>query len=446
MSVEHSPEHHIAYHFVAYDAEGRQRPGRRGPAGEQLVAAARQDQPTDVFLFSHGWNADPSGAIAQYGRWVDTMATRTGDRERRRARDGSFRPLLASVHWPSKAWADEDLASLSYAVGGTPASAERPADPVTRLVDRYAEPLGDSPTVRDAVRTIVESSLEDAAPATLPVNVADAYRQIDASLGNAQGGEGAAPGDDREPFDPEQTYQAALLVDITDPVPFGALSLGGVLAPLRVLSFWTMKSRARAFGESGGAELLRHLREAAPDARLHLMGHSFGCIVASAAIAGPPGGPDPGTRVDTLVLVQGAMSLWSYCSEIPGQPGVPGYFHSIVRDRLVSGPTVVTTSVHDRAVRVFYPIGAGARGDVDFGSPRKLPVYGGIGTFGLRGPGIEIEDESLERVDEHYRFQPGVVHNLDADRVITKMTGLMGAHSDICHSELARVVWRAAER
>lgn len=59
-----------------------------------------------------------------------------------------------------------------------------------------------------------------------------------------------------------------------------------VLAPLYVLSFWKMKDRARRIGETGAHLLLLHLQQAAPAARFHCMGHSFGCIVVSAMIAG----------------------------------------------------------------------------------------------------------------------------------------------------------------
>lgn len=448
MSVEHSPQHGIAYHFVAFDADGRERSGQHGLASAELAEAAEREHPTDVFVFSHGWNANPPGAADQYGRWVDTMAARTGDRERLRSRMGGFRPLLAGVHWPSRAWADEDLTGMSYAVSDTrqPAAhaVDSASDPISRLVAEYAERLGDSPTVRDAIRTIFESALKDAAPPTLPDDVRDAYEQLDADIGLAQAGEGAAPGDDREPFDAEETYQTALLMDVADPLSFSGFSLGGLLAPLRVLSFWAMKSRAHSFGEAGASELLGRLQDAAAGARFHVMGHSFGCIVASAAIAGKPGSPGPRRKVDTLVLVQGAMSLWSFCKNIPAQPGRDGYFHAIVRDKLVTGPTIVTTSVHDRAVRLFYPIGAGARGDVAF-DLGKLPVYGAIGTFGVRGPGIEIRDEQLERIGEDYRLLPGVVYNLNASSVISISKGISGAHSDICHPEVARAVWRAVE-
>jgi hypothetical protein len=451
MSVEHSPQHDISYHFVAYGGDGRERPSPHGLASTELAEAAEREHPTDVFFFSHGWNANPQEATDQYGHWVDTMAARTGDRERLRSRAGGFRPLLAGVHWPSKAWADEDLTGMSYAAGDTQEAAAPAADdadsvsgPISRLVAEYAERFGDSPAVRDAIRTIYESALKDAAPPALPHDVRDAYEKIDASIGLRQAGEGAPPGDDREPFDAEETYQTALLMDVAGPLSFSGFSLGGLLAPLRVLSFWTMKSRARSFGETGAYELLGRLQRAAPDARFHVMGHSFGCIVASAAIAGKPGSPGPRRKVDTLILAQGAMSLWSFCKSIPATPGRGGYFQAIVHDELVRGATIVTTSVHDRAVGFFYPIGAGARGDVAF-DVAEPPVYGGIGTFGVRGPGIEIRDEQLERVDEGYRLLRGVVYNLNASDVISVSKGISGAHSDICHPAVARAVWRAAE-
>jgi hypothetical protein len=104
---------------------------------------------------------------------------------------------------------------------------------------------------------------------------------------------------------------------------------------------------------------------------------------------------------------------------------------------------VVTTSVHDRAVRSFYPIGAGARGQVDY-LPDRLPTYGAIGAFGVRGPGIHVVDDDLRTVDEAYDLQPGVIHNLRADEVIRDSAGVMGAHSDITKPPVAHAVWQAA--
>jgi hypothetical protein len=94
-------------------------------------------------------------------------------------------------------------------------------------------------------------------------------------------------------------------------------------------------------------------------------------------------------------------------------------------------------------VGTFYPLGAGARGQVDYGSDR-LPTYGAIGAFGLRGPGVRVVDEDLHPVDEPYAFRPGRVHNLRADDVVNVSAGVMGAHSDITKPPVAHAVWQAA--
>src|SRR3546814_16240653 len=109
-----------------------------------------------------------------------------------------------------------------------------------------------------------------------------------------------------------------------------------------------MKDRARSVGERGVAGLLRKLQGAASEyTRFHLMGHSFGCIVVSAAIPGEPGATPP-KPVASAFLAQGALSLWAYCGDVAG---TPGYFHRIAKGRPVRRPLVTTSSVHTTAVR-----------------------------------------------------------------------------------------------
>jgi pimeloyl-ACP methyl ester carboxylesterase len=442
--VETVPGHDISYHLVAYGKDGQERPEDDCPYSSVLLGAAAAAQPSDVFLFSHGWNGDVPAARLQYGNWLATMADCAEDRAEADAMPGGFRPLLVGLHWPSKAWGDEELGAASFTAG---VEAQAPGDQtgddeddIGLLVDRFAVRLTDSDQTRQALRTIIESALDDPAPMTLPVEVRQAYLTIDDEAGMGAEGVGGGPGDDRDGFDPEVTYQACLQEDMA---AFGAPSLGGVLAPLRVLTFWQMKRRARIFGENGAAQLLTALQAAVPTARFHLMGHSFGCIVASAAIAGPVG-PTRGRRpVSTLVLVQGAMSLWSFCSSIPARPERPGYFRPVVAEGLVQGPVVTTTSVRDRAVGVFYPLGARARHQVGYLVPGQLPVYGGVGTFGIQGAGLQITDETLGPAGDPYDFRAELVYNLDSDEVIAKGGGASGAHSDICHPEVAHAVWQA---
>ena len=65
------------------------------------------------------------------------------------------------------------------------------------------------------------------------------------------------PFETEESFDPERAYQAGLEDDV---VSFGSGPLGGILTVLRQLSFWKMKKRARTFGETGAATLLRDMQ------------------------------------------------------------------------------------------------------------------------------------------------------------------------------------------
>jgi len=375
---------------------------------------------------------DIPAARTQYGRWLAAMASCTADRVAAHELPGGFRPLLLGLHWPSQAWGDEELGAASFdaLVGG---SAGEP------VVDGYAPRLADTPATRRALQTIVRAALRDVAPTTLPPEVRQAYEVIDAEAGAGATGAGAAPGDDRDPFDPEATYQACQVEDL---VSFGGPVLGGILAPLRVLTFWHMKRRARLFGERGAADLLSELQRATPSAYFHVMGHSFGCIVAAAAIAGPAEPPAQRPAVRSLTLAQGAMSLWSFCSSIPAQPQRSGYFRRVVADGLVNGTILITTSVHDRAVRTFYPLGAAARSQVDY-RPGDLPTYGGIGAFGARGPGIDIVDADLLAETESYELSPRVVYNLRADEFIATGGGVMGAHSDIAQPAVAHALWQA---
>jgi hypothetical protein len=440
MSVKKGKERDDRYHLVSFDAAGKERRNDGVPDSRDLTALLEREAPTDVFLISHGWYGDVPAARHQYGAWVTAMADCAADRQAAEARPGGFRSVVIGVHWPSLAWGNEDLGSASFAVAAGEGDAPDggAGGGVARLVESSVSALADTPAVRDSVRAIVDAALDDPVPATLPRSVREAYERLDAELGMGAEGEGAAPGEDRAPFDPEAVYQACLLEELAS---FGGLSFGGLLAPLRVLTFWHMKRRARDVGASGVAALLARLQQTAPAARFHLMGHSFGCIVVSSAVAAT--GNVGGRPVDSLTLAQGAMSLWSFCSSIPSSPERPGYFHRVLAKGMVNGPIVVTTSVHDLAVRTFYPIGAGSRGQVDYPSD-GLPTYGAIGTFGVRGPGIRVVDGDLRPVDEPYDLRPGVVYDLRGDDVIRDSEGMLGAHNDIAKPEVAHAVWQAA--
>jgi hypothetical protein len=95
------------------------------------------------------------------------------------------------------------------------------------------------------------------------------------------------------------------------------------------------------------------------------------------------------------------------------------------------------------AVGSLYPLAAGVARQVDF-APGSFPRYGGVGTFGLRGSGLDIEDLDAQDANFAYSFRPGRIYNVDCSRVIREGGPPSGAHSDIARPEVGHLVWAAA--
>ena len=434
MPLETIPGTDIRYHLVLLDADGKERgDDPDGRMSERITQALHANRPTDVFVFIHGWKGDVNAARQQYAAWMSTLMCQARDLERARANRPGFAPLLVGVHWPSLPFGDESFGQgASFGVGD---------DAIESAIDDAAQAIAGTPAARAALRTIFEAAQQvEFTPASLPPDVAEAYRILDRESGlNADGVEGD-PGADREAFDPDKAYAQGS----RDPASFGG---GGarkaLLSPLVQLSFWKMKARAKRVGESGGFALLSSLMQASsPEVRFHLMGHSFGCIAVSASACGQAQAKLP-RPVHSIVLVQGALSLWSCSDSLPGSPNKAGYFRRLASGGVVAGPIVTTHSRHDMAVGSLYPIAAGVARQVDF-APGELPKYGGVGTFGLRGSGLDIEDLTVGAADFPYDFRSGRIYNINCDSVIREGGPPSGAHSDIARPEIGHLVWAAA--
>src|SRR4051812_14944776 len=448
MPIRRIPDIGFEYYLVCVDGTGAERgddpdgiDGRLIPRVEQALGTEAY---TDVFLMSHGWMGDVPAAIRQYDRWIGAMAACTADLERARRDRPGFRPLLVGLHWPSLPFGDEEL-GVSEVSFSAPGAAPAALPDTVVLVDAYADRIADTPAAREALETIFAAAAADTAPLELSPEVAEAYRVLDREAGLGSGGPANAPGSDREPFDPDAAYESVLE---ESEVSFGLGSslLGPVVGILRNLSFFKMKDRARTIGETSFHTLLAGLqrvaRESGRDVRFHLMGHSFGCVVVSATLAGPPGGVTA-EPVHSALLAQGAVSFWSYCSDIPHAKGSPGYFRSIIDGTRVSGALVTTQSEHDTAVCKLYPAASFAGRDVTF-APGELPKYGALGTFGAQGEGVDAVDLAMLASDQPYELEPGKVYNLDGSRYIAQMQSLgAGAHNDIAHPEVAHAMWSA---
>jgi hypothetical protein len=436
MPIRQIPGSDAEYCLIVFDEEGKE---RREPDGSLMSETIRQRitdaSPgiTDVFFASHGWMGDVPAAIRQYDAWIAAMRAVPHDSEAARERRPGFNPLIVGLHWPSLPWGEEDIPRAGPGLlSGTDIEAE---------VDAYAARIADTPRARAALRVILEGA-ELQADAHLSPALEAAYQTLFEESG-LDAGDSSRPGADQEGFDPQAIMSEAQQVQT--PAAPGVLGFGDkareiLLSPLRQLSFWKMKDRARAFGESGGHELLRKLQQAAPATRFHLMGHSFGCIVVSATVAGGKTSQPLLRPVDSLFLVQGALSLWAYAPDIPYSPGTAGYFHRIVKERLVRGPIVTTRSTKDTAVGRFYPLGAKLKKQLVL-ADTKFPKYGGIGSFGMQG--MDVLDMAMQSAQHVYDFSGGRIYNLEASGIIKNGGGASGAHSDIAHPEVAHAFWSA---
>ena len=279
MPIEQVPGHDASYYLVCFDKHGDERKENGRFFSEEVLRAVQHDGITDVFVMSHGWKGDVPAARDQYGRWIGAMLANADDIAAMKASRPGFKPLFVGVHWPSLPWGAEDIdAPASFAFDGV--------DDERSIVDDAVDALVDTPKAREALAVIFEYAASSSAPPQIPEAVRLAYLQLNDELELGSGDLAGTPDEDRAPFDPDKAYRQAK----SEVVSFGGGFGNAILSPLVQLSFWTMKKRAREVGEGGVATFIREILGAAsPEARLHLMGHSFGCIVVSATIAGPPG-------------------------------------------------------------------------------------------------------------------------------------------------------------
>ncbi|MGT2490910.1 hypothetical protein ACU4GD_11255 [Cupriavidus basilensis] len=174
-----------SYALLALDAAGNERnddpDGVGGRLSERLLAQWRDSAPTDVFLWSHGWQGDLPAARNQYDRWIGAFARSVGDEQEMRVRHPDFAVAHIGVHWPSLPWGDEEL-------GGDASFAPFAGAGAQAMVDVYAQRLGDTPPVRAALAAIFEAARTQADAASLPEAARLAYLQLDQAL--ALGSEG----------------------------------------------------------------------------------------------------------------------------------------------------------------------------------------------------------------------------------------------------------------
>jgi len=201
---------------------------------------------------------------------------------------------------------------------------------------------------------------------------------------------------------------------------------------LNFTTYYQMRERAGTVGHNGANDVLRRVRDGRDGLRMHLIGHSFGARLMSAAVIGPDG--QATVRRDTLTLLQAAFSHHGFAQRWDGSRD--GLFRRLVSDRMVKGPVLISYTVNDNAVGLAYPIASRIMQQTAAWVGDKDDPYGGLGRNGAQKT-PEAVDRFLLAVGGAYELMPGTLYNLNADDFIAN-------HGDICKNEVAYAVLSAA--
>ncbi|MFF7869446.1 serine-threonine protein kinase [Streptomyces qaidamensis] len=424
------------YWEVAFDADGDPEGRRR----DRLLAGVTERGVRDLIVFAHGWNTDRSGATRLYDRFFAPVP-----RLAPAARIG-----YVGVLWPAMRFSDEPIPDFPRAVAAEPP--RRPVlDKDTRhalldafpgraiLVDQIARLLEQQPPEEAELEEfgrLVRTLVEVVAPGPQALFAADTVAEgVPQSEPEMFAGSSAAA---CEEF-------ARALAELEAP---GTQRGFGIPNPwegahelLRQATYYAMKRRAGTVGERGLGRVVGQLAKAAPGVRVHLVGHSFGARLVSFALRGLPEGV---RTVKSVTLLQGAFSHYAFAARLPHDARAGGVLQG--QQNRIDGPLVCCHSRHDAALGTMYPLASRMAGD---SRSAAEPVMGRVlgakwGAMGYDGvqavPGTRAHTlaEALEA-----RLPASGCVNVDAAAVVRRGGPPAGAHSDILHAELARLVLAA---
>ncbi|MDX2540984.1 serine-threonine protein kinase [Streptomyces sp. WI04-05B] len=428
------------------DADGRER--------ERLLAEVKARKVRDLIVFAHGWNNDRSMATRLYSRFFEAVPALA---------PATARIGYAGVVWPSMRFTDEPIPDFQRSLTATalPEATGRPGlDKDTRhalletfpgratLVEQIAGLLDRQPGHDEAleefgglVRLLVE--VEPEAPQT------GFAADLLLSGGEPEGAPEMFAGSTAEVC--EEFARALSGPESPDAVAEFALPnpWNGAKELLRQATYYAMKRRAGTVGERGLGPALGRLAEAAPGVRVHLVGHSFGARLVSFALSGLPEGV---RTVKSVTLLQGAFSHYAFAAQLPHDTRGGGALKG--RQNRIDGPLVCCYSRYDGALSTFYPLASRMAGESRgvLAADRSVsgftvadalgPEWGAMGHDGVQAVPGTVGLTIAEALGAGKLPVRGCV-NVDAAAVVRNGGAPSGAHSDICHSELAQVVLAA---
>lgn len=361
----------VPWYMLRFDRKGRSESPDEQAA---LVADLGSGGYSDVYLFCHGWNNSWDDAVRTYEAFVAGYAGLRRDLDLALGRP--YRPLLVGISWPSAI-----LVTSEEAGPGLVAADAAIADAIDEADRRAVEELASELADEDAERLRRLASRETLEPKEA--------RELAVLLGPVYGEQ-----DDYEPLTAPGPDELVQLWS-------GGPGLAGILVRLRdavrQATVWLMKDRAGRVGSAGLGPLVAQSLEAAPDSRLHLVGHSFGCRALLAAVCAEP----LPRQVDSVLLLQAAINHRCFAVDATGD-GRPGGFRPAL-DR-VRQPVLATYSDKDASLRRFFHLAL--RRESDVGETQLVTaapsLYAALGGYGPDGCGPECELITMPAVGQRY--------------------------------------------
>lgn len=404
---------------------------------------------TDVIVVSHGWNNTEDQAAQLYSELFTNFSAVAPDQLQKK------KLAIVGVIWPSKKFTDVVEAAVaeqrpggSAGFGASSAAADETIkaklDLIAQMFDSKAAEkiqaakdqlgkLDSDPAARkkfvDELRSLLDPSAaheEDNSKLFFKLDGAVMLEKLKmpTPLVSRGGGGGAASLGSHPTSSP--AGGAAGLGDIFSGIKAGAIRF------LNYLAYYEMKKRAGTVGQNGVAPMIDRL--AANVKRVHVVGHSFGGRVVTAAAKA-----SKTDKLQTMSLLQTAFSHNGFSKSMNG------FFRNVVDDKRVKGPILVTYTPNDRAVGIAYPTASRLGGTVASAFGDKDDKFGGLGRNGAQKmePREVVQGvDQLLAVGGSYGWQPGCFHNLESTKYIVDPKG-GDAHGFVTGKEVAWAISRA---
>ncbi|RUM27228.1 hypothetical protein EFQ99_03265 [Rhizobium vallis] len=426
--------------WLEFDKDGVIDPALTG----KLAALLNQPDMTDLVVMSHGWKNTKDNARTLYGTlWANACKKLSPDKTRH--------IVVAGVVWPAKAYrTDFDEQTLVTAGGGAQAAGGTAAD-IKDIDDQvFNQVLADFEDLFGPDGAATTEKARAAAKTLDETTSLFLVRKGNEALGS--------PGDDTElkadaepiALATEDANSAKVLMEGLVPPPTfkiessvgKAQGLGDVVSGLisgpraavarflNQLTYYEMKNRAGIVGEALTKSVLSKLVLQRP-IRLHLVGHSFGARLVSAAANELA--PVPKLEFFSLTLLQGAFSHNGFAKEI--KPGLAGAFPNVVGKP--TGPICITHTHNDLACTLAYALASRLSRDISKSIGDANDAFGAMGANGPQH--LKAGQAVADDTDTVFAPQSGKVNTFLADKYIIK-TETLDAHNNVTNEDVGRLL------